>query len=56
MYSGGREGFGLDFSIVMASLVAVVRQAITRELLGRKWELHLMIQWMAQLSRAQRIY
>ena len=36
MYSGGREGFCLAFSVVIASLVTVVRQAITRESLGRK--------------------
>ena len=46
------KGFGLAFSVAIASLVVVVRQAITRELLGRKWELHLMIWWMAWLSRA----
>ena len=29
MYSGGSEGFGLAFSMAIASLVVVVRWAIT---------------------------
>ena len=56
MYSRGSEGFGLAFFVAIASLVAVVGWAITGELLGRKQELYLMIQWMARLSRAQGIY
>ena len=40
VYLGGSDGFGLAFSVVMASSVAVVRQAITGELLGRKQEPH----------------
>ena len=55
-YSGDSDGFGLAFSVVMASLVAVVRWTITGELLGRKQEPHQMILWMAQLSKARRIY
>ena len=47
MCLGEREGFGLAFSVVIASSVVVVRQAITGELLGRKREPHLMIRWMA---------
>ena len=39
-YSGGSDGFGLAFLMAMASLVAVVRWAITRELLERKQEPH----------------
>ena len=46
-YSGDSDGFGLAFSVAMASSVAVVRQAVTGELLGRKREPHQMIQWMA---------
>ena len=43
MYLGGNKGFGLAFSMAMASSVTVVRWTITGELLGRKWEPHLMI-------------
>ena len=35
-YLGGSVGLGLAASVAMASSVAVVRRAITRELLGRK--------------------
>ena len=55
-YSGGSDSFSLAFLVAMASSVAVVRQVITGELLGRKREPHQMIRWMAWLSRAQRIY
>ena len=53
---GGKRGFWLGFSVAMANSVVVVRQAITEESLGRKQEPHLMIQWIAQLSRAWHIY
>ena len=53
MYSRGREGFGLAFSVAIASLIVVVRQAITGKLLGRKQEPHW---WMAWLSRPQHMY
>ena len=43
VYSGGRVGLGLAASVAMASSVAVVRRAITGELLGRKQEPHQMI-------------
>ena len=56
MYSVGSKSFSLAFSVVIASSVVVVRQATTGELLGRKWEPHLMIRWMAQLLRAWHIY
>ena len=46
-YSGDSDSFGLAFSVAMASSVAVVRQAVTGELLGRKREPHQMIRWMA---------
>ena len=36
MYLGGSDSFGLAFLVAMASLVVVVRQAITGELLERK--------------------
>ena len=39
-YSGGKVGLGLATSLAMASSVAVVRRAITGELLGRKREPH----------------
>ena len=42
-YSGGRVGLGLAASVAMASSVAMVRRAITGELLGRKREPHRMI-------------
>ena len=51
MYLKGREVFGLAFSAVGASSVAVVRQAITGKSLGRKQDPYVIIQWMAQLSR-----
>ena len=50
------KGFSLAFFVAITSLVVVVRWAITGELLGRKQEPHLIIWWMAQLSRAQHIY
>ena len=39
-YSGDSDSFGLAFSVAMASSVVVVRQAMTRESLGRKQEPH----------------
>ena len=39
-YSGDSDSFGLAFSVAMASSVVVVRQAMTRESLGRKREPH----------------
>ena len=56
MYPRGSKGFSLAFSVAIASSVVVVRWTITGELLERKWEPHLMIWWMAQLSRAWHIY
>ena len=56
MYLVGSMGFGLAFSVVMANSVAVVRWATMGEFDGRKWELHVMIRWMAWLSRARRMY
>ena len=44
VYLEGRVGLGLAASVAMASSVAVVRRAITGELLGRKREPHRMIQ------------
>ena len=43
VYLGGRVGLGLAASVVMASSVAMVRRAITGELLGRKREPHRII-------------
>ena len=40
MYSGSSDGFGLAFSVAMASSVVVVRWVIAGELLGRKQEPH----------------
>ena len=56
MYLVGSMGFSLAFSVVMANLVAVVRWATMGEFDGRKRELHVMIRWMAWLSRARRMY
>ena len=48
--------FGFAFSMAIANSVVVVRQAMTGEFLGRKQEPHLMIQWIAWLSRAWHMY
>ena len=42
-YSGGSVGFGLDFSVVAASSVAVVSLAIIWDPAGIKQELHRII-------------
>ena len=56
VYLEGRKGFSLAFSTAAASLMGVVRQAITRKSLERKQKPHLMIQWMTGLSRTWHIY
>ena len=51
-YSGGRFGLGLDFSAVVASLVAVVSLVMMGDLAGIKRDLHHMIWWIVQFCWA----
>jgi hypothetical protein len=53
VYSGGRVALGLDFSVSMARLVAVVRWATRGDPLGIKREPHLITRQRTLLTVAR---